>query len=80
MIPRDRTKPTSAGFPGQLQRKLKRHSEWASTVTFSPNHARVVGGNVDKAVRVWDAAAGRLLQELKRHSGTARPRARTVSV
>jgi len=38
-------------------------------VSFSPDGKRIVSGNHDKTVKVWDAATGQKTLTLKGHSG-----------
>ena len=47
---------------------LKGHSDWVSSVAFSPNSKLVVSRSEDKTVRLWDVATGALLQTLEAYS------------
>jgi WD40 repeat protein len=54
---------------------LEGHSDWVSSVAFSPDGRQVVsgsGGSGDRTVRLWDAATGAALQTLEGHSGSVR--------
>ena len=43
------------------------HTEWVTSVSFSPDGTRVVTGSSDMTTKVWDARTGTLLLELKGH-------------
>lgn len=40
------------------------------SVCFSPDNKRIITGNYDKTIRLWDAATGKLLLTLNGHSGS----------
>jgi WD40 repeat protein len=46
---------------------LTNHTELVKGLSFSPNGSLLASASVDKSVRLWDAANGRLLAELVRH-------------
>ncbi|KAG4427203.1 hypothetical protein IFR05_017314, partial [Cadophora sp. M221] len=49
---------------------LEGHSNWVSSVAFSPDGKQVVSGSGDETARLWDAATGALLQTLEDHSNS----------
>ncbi len=44
------------------------HSEFVTSVLFSPNGREVLSGSADKSVKLWDMATGRLLRTFEGHS------------
>ena len=42
---------------GQETLTLKGHTDWVSSVAFSPDGKRLVSGSHDKTLKVWDAPA-----------------------
>ena len=45
-----------------------RHTEWVTSVAFSPDGKTLATGSRDKTARVWDAATGEVLQTLEGHT------------
>ena len=52
-----------------MERGFEGHSDWVSSVAFSPDSKQVVSGSDNPTVRLWDAATGALLQTLEGHNG-----------
>lgn len=51
--------PRSPEFPNfVLERTLKGHTNWVTTVAFSADGRRLVSGSWDQSVKVWDVATG----------------------
>ena len=44
------------------------HTNWVTSVGFSPDGNRIVSGSMDKSVRVWDAKTDEHLRELQGHT------------
>jgi WD40 repeat protein len=53
---------------GTLLATLKGHSDWVSSVAFSPDGQRLASGSYDRTVHLWDSQAGTCLATLKGHS------------
>ena len=51
---------------------LKGHSDWVSSVAFSPDGKLVASGSQDDTVRLWDTAMGAHAEPLKGHSDSGR--------
>ena len=49
-------------------KELKGHTDWVTSVAFSPDGKHIVSGSWDKSVQVWDALTGGKLKELKGHT------------
>jgi len=47
---------------------LEGHSDYVSSVAFSPDSARLAPASSDKTVKIWDASSGTCLQTLEGHS------------
>ncbi|KFA81652.1 hypothetical protein S40288_10396 [Stachybotrys chartarum IBT 40288] len=46
---------------------LKGHSDWVTSVVFSPDSALVASGSYDRTVRLWRADMGQPVQMLEGH-------------
>ncbi|KAK3374120.1 WD40-repeat-containing domain protein [Lasiosphaeria ovina] len=51
---------------------LEGHSDWVTSVAFSPDSKLVTSGSNDKTVKIWDTATGVCTQTLEGHSGWVR--------
>lgn len=52
---------------GEELRTLKGHTARVMSVSFSPDGQRIVSGNLDNTIKVWDAESGAELRTLKGH-------------
>jgi len=46
------------------------HTYWINSVAFSSDNLRIVSGNSDNTVKIWDANSGLLLNTLDSHTGS----------
>ena len=46
-----------AGKLELLSEKTNAHSDWISSVAFSPDGTKIVSGSRDKTIKVWDSGA-----------------------
>jgi WD40 repeat protein len=53
---------------GDELKVLKGHTDWVTSVAFSPDGKQIVSGSNDKLVWVWDASTGDELKVLKGHT------------
>ena len=61
------SQPTIRPRPS-LSQKITGHAWEVTSVSFSPDGARIVSGSDDSTVRVWDASTGALLHTLQGHT------------
>jgi WD40 repeat protein len=52
---------------GEVEAKLKGHTDFVMSVAFSQDGSRVVSGSRDETVRVWNVTTGGVEAELKGH-------------
>ncbi|KAJ7613199.1 quinon protein alcohol dehydrogenase-like superfamily [Roridomyces roridus] len=65
--------PLGANWPS-LQKVLRGHTDWISSICFSSDGVRIVSGSADGAVCVWDARTGEcLLQTILVRGATKSP-------
>ena len=55
---------TSTGLPAHL----RGHTDYVSSVTFSPDGKTLVSGSVDKTIRLWDVATGKQKKTITGHT------------
>ena len=53
---------------GAAIRQFTGAGDWATGVTFSADGKYILAGDLDKVMRLWDAATGRLVQQFAGHS------------
>jgi hypothetical protein len=56
-------------FASSSKQTLKGHTDWVTSVSFSPDGRRLVTGSRDKTAKVWDAEKGTEILSLKGHTG-----------
>ncbi|CAG8976165.1 hypothetical protein HYALB_00010035 [Hymenoscyphus albidus] len=63
------TKPRVEMYWNAMLQTLEGHTDWVSSVAFSPDGKQIVSGSGDRTVRRWDAATGQqLLPALEGHT------------
>ena len=51
-----------------MVKTLEGHTDWAKSVSFSPNNKYVVSGSSDNTVRIWDVESGDCIKTLEGHT------------
>ncbi|KAK3353868.1 WD40-repeat-containing domain protein [Lasiosphaeria hispida] len=62
------TEPVVEDDWNACRQTLEGHSDYVSSVAFSPDSKLIISGSADKTVKIWDAATGSCMQTLKGHS------------
>jgi WD40 repeat protein len=57
-----------SGMNPQLLRELQGHTDYVTSVSFSPDGRQLVSGSFDSTVRLWSVTSGKLLKGLTGHS------------
>lgn len=57
---------------GQLQYKLKKHTDWITAVGFSPDGTKLVTGDRAGGIHLWDAKGGGIVLNLSDHKAAVR--------
>ncbi|KAJ7201169.1 mycorrhiza-induced WD40-repeat domain protein [Mycena pura] len=53
---------------GQVQRNMKGHTSWVTTIAFSPGGDLVVSGSMDTTIKIWSAITGEIRADLNGHT------------
>ncbi len=56
----------------QLQLTLSGHTDWVSSIVFSPDGSKLATTSLDNTVKIWDARSGQVLLTLEDHSRAVR--------
>ncbi|KAF2825483.1 hypothetical protein CC86DRAFT_371133 [Ophiobolus disseminans] len=64
----DRTVKIWDASSGACLQTLEGHSEYVSSVAFSPDSMQLASASGDRTVKIWDASSGTCLQTLEGHS------------
>ena len=57
---------------GEHLQTLTGHTDWVSSVAFSPDGNKIASGSYDRTIRLWNAHTGEQLQTLTGHTGWVR--------
>jgi WD40 repeat protein len=57
-----------SGMNPQLLRELQGHTDYVTSVSFSPDGRQLASGSFDNTVRLWSVTSGKLLKVLTGHS------------
>jgi WD40 repeat protein/RNase P subunit RPR2 len=67
--PKRKRKTSKPQQPLVLKKRLKGHTDWVTSVAFSPDGKWLASGSDDKKIKIWDLATGDCLRELPGHWG-----------
>ncbi|AKG22118.1 trypsin-like peptidase domain-containing protein [Calothrix sp. 336/3] len=66
--PPDLSQPVKSPSPWTLASTLTGHSNWVSSVAFSPDGQTLASGSLDNTIKIWNPKTGKLITTLTGHS------------